>query len=107
MAFQMNSEEVAMAFHRICKEVSTIFKIALVSKVEVDIVKGIACLSTILSFRSDKVFVKLFATDDTTLWEVHCEIHDQIDLVYPSRLYPVYNFQGFFDDLSISSLLKS
>ena len=59
MAFQMAPKKPAMAFHAFVKKLPLSFKMALVSKFRLILLKVSPALSTILSFRSDKVFVKL------------------------------------------------
>lgn len=59
IAFQMAPKKPAMAFHAFVKKFPLSFRIALVSKLRLILLKVSPALSTILSFKSDKVFVKL------------------------------------------------
>ena len=67
MAFQMAPKNPAMAFHAFVKKFPLSFRIAFVSKIEIDIIKGIACLVYDTIFQVRQGFSKAFATDDTTL----------------------------------------
>ena len=73
MAFQMAPKKPAMAFHAFVKKFPLSFRIAFVSKLRLILLKVSPALSTILSFRSDKVFVKLLLLMTLLFEKVDCE----------------------------------
>ena len=68
MAFQMAPKKPAMAFHAFVKKLPLSFKMAFVSKLRLMLLKVSPALSTMLSFRSVRVFVK-FLLLTTLLFE--------------------------------------